>query len=69
MDAVALSNLNFFLYFFVFFHLADDFNIHGWVEWVHATFFPLAKQGEMPGNYLLDPRDFGQPHARAKGLQ
>lgn len=50
----------------VFFQLADDFNIHGWVEWV---LFPLAKQGEMPGNYLLDLKDVGKPHARPIGQQ
>lgn len=61
--------ISFFSYFFFFLEPADYFNIREWVEWVDATFFCLAKQGEMPGNYLLDPRDLGKPHARAKGLQ
>lgn len=28
------------IFSFFFFQLADDFNMHGWVEWVDATFFP-----------------------------
>jgi len=41
-----------------------------WAEGVNAAFsLPLTKQGEMPGNYLLGPRDLGKPCARAKGLK
>ena len=62
---IALSFFSAFFFFF-FFQLTDDFNTHGWVEWVDATFPPWAKLREMPGNYLLDPRDLGKNPCQCK---
>lgn len=49
--------------------MANDFYIHGWVVRVDAPFFPLAKQGEMSGNYLLDPSNPGKSNASVRELQ
>lgn len=62
-EALAHIDLNFLNVFFS--PLADDFNIQGWAEW--ALFPPFPKQGEMPGNYLLDPTSLAKPHAGWNG--
>lgn len=64
-EALAHIDLNFLsVFFFVFFfQLADDFNIHGWVEWV---LFPLSQTGGNAWELPVGPKRSWQAPCQGK---
>lgn len=50
-------------FFLFFFQLADDFNIHGWVEWV---LFPLSQTGGNAWELPVGPKRSWQAPCQGK---